>query len=52
MMYSTIIAALAVGALFICFTLIRPVRECSGSCVSCTGASDCALKNGGPDVSL
>ncbi|MDO8502536.1 MAG: hypothetical protein Q7S20_11905 [Gemmatimonadaceae bacterium] len=44
MMVSTIVAAVAVAALFICFTLIRPVRECSGNCGSCTGASDCALK--------
>ena len=43
MTVSTVIAAIAVGALFVCFTLIRPVRECSGHCGSCTGA-DCALK--------
>lgn len=43
-MISTILAALAVAALFVCFTIIRPVRECSGHCGSCTGASDCATK--------
>lgn len=42
-------AALAAGALFILFTLIRPVRECSGHCGSCTGA-DCALKKRKSDV--
>lgn len=44
MTVSTIVVAVAVAALFICFTLIRPVRKCSGNCGSCTGASDCALK--------
>lgn len=44
MTFSAIVAAVVVGALFICFTLIRPVRGCSGNCGSCTGASDCALK--------
>ncbi len=44
MIVSAIIAAVVVGALFVCFTLIRPVRDCSGHCGSCTGAPDCALK--------
>ncbi len=44
MIITGIVVAVVVGALFVCFTLIRPVRDCSGGCGSCTGASDCAIK--------
>lgn len=47
---STVVTALVAGALFVCFTLIRPVRDCSGGCGSCIGADDCALKERRTDV--
>ena len=44
MTVSVIVVALAVGSLFVCFTLIRPVRDCSEGCSSCVGATDCVIR--------
>ena len=33
-----IIAMAAVAALYLCFVLVRPRRECAGNCGSCASA--------------